>query len=344
MTVVGYLKYNGQNWDVDNTGTGNGSGVGPQGPAGPPGPTGANGPPGAPGIPGAIGPAGPTGAPGPTGPIGPTGVTGSAGSIGNTGPTGADGVPGPTGQQGITGPTGPIGEIGITGPTGATGPTGPTGSVNALVGDVTGDATSNKVVALSGFNGFVNIPTTSSLQFSGTRPAITGMIRAPQTVSFITGRNSANNNDVHLTGWDGDTLYLGSMSKPPANMILKSIDIIDLYAGSYSAISVLPEDIRFNLGQVCRTIETITDCQVITLDYLISVGTLTQPITVTLPPVNVNGKIFVIKDTNGSAETYNITIDGNGFNIDDSPTKVIDINYASIQLVFNNVVNKWMII
>jgi hypothetical protein len=145
MTVTGFLKYDGQTWEVDaNNNGGNGSSA--TGPTGPTGPTGVGGPPGSPGARGATGATGPTGSSGSTGPAGPTGPTGATGPAGLDGLAG-EGIPGPTGPTGpagtgATGATGPTGAtgVGVTGATGATGATGPTGPAGTVGGTLTGDS------------------------------------------------------------------------------------------------------------------------------------------------------------------------------------------------------------
>lgn len=56
--------------------------------------------------------------------------------------------------------------------------------------------------------------------------------------------------------------------------------------------------------------------------------------TITLEASPSTGRTISIKDINGVAASSNITIDGNGNNIDGSSTYVISVNYSSITLVF----------
>lgn len=139
--VIGQIRYNTDNNQIEYYNSDNWYPVGPTGPTGAVsavtgptgpanGPTGSTGPlgpqgqPGQQGFPGIPGPTGPTGETGPTGPTGETGPTGPTGYTGPTGPTGETGPTGPTGYTGPTGETGPTGPTGVTGPSGPTGPTG----------------------------------------------------------------------------------------------------------------------------------------------------------------------------------------------------------------------------
>ena len=60
-------------------------------------------------------------------------------------------------------------------------------------------------------------------------------------------------------------------------------------------------------------------------------------ITVTLPASPYPGDFYIIKDGVGSCNTYNITIQGNGNNIDGGGSLVLNTNYASASLIFNGI-------
>ena len=64
-----------------------------------------------------------------------------------------------------------------------------------------------------------------------------------------------------------------------------------------------------------------------TSDDVVSIGTLVAPVTVNLPAGPTTGDTYIIKDANGSAAAFNITISGNGVNIDGG--------FASIVLMTN---------
>lgn len=56
----------------------------------------------------------------------------------------------------------------------------------------------------------------------------------------------------------------------------------------------------------------------------------------------VPGYIYDIKDGDGTASSGNITVDGNGSNIDGSSTFALDVNYASYTFVYNG--TEWNLI
>ena len=64
--------------------------------------------------------------------------------------------------------------------------------------------------------------------------------------------------------------------------------------------------------------------------------------TLTLPSTPVLGLTYKIKDSSGAASTKNVTISGNGKNIDGSSTYVLNLNYAMIELIYNG--TQWNVI
>lgn len=73
-------------------------------------------------------------------------------------------------------------------------------------------------------------------------------------------------------------------------------------------------------------------------DYIILVDTSSLANTVVMP-LPALGQIFIIKDKSGNALVRNITIDGNGSNIDGAQSIIIDVNFLSKTLVNDSI--KW---
>jgi hypothetical protein len=65
--------------------------------------------------------------------------------------------------------------------------------------------------------------------------------------------------------------------------------------------------------------------------------------TITLPssPEQV---MFYIIDGTGGASLNNITINGNGFNINGSSTLLINTSYGSVQIYYDTDLSKWLIL
>jgi hypothetical protein len=77
--------------------------------------------------------------------------------------------------------------------------------------------------------------------------------------------------------------------------------------------------------------------QVLNTDSIIGETSTAAPYTITMPLAAgiVAGQSWTIKDESGGAATNNITISGNGANIDNSPTFVININFGAVTIYFN---------
>lgn len=87
---------------------------------------------------------------------------------------------------------------------------------------------------------------------------------------------------------------------------------------------------------------TTTSILVTSAMRLIAVGALSAPITVTLPASPSLGEVHYVSDTVGSAGTNNITISGNGNNINASSTFVMNVAYTSITVCWTG--SRWNII
>ena len=79
-------------------------------------------------------------------------------------------------------------------------------------------------------------------------------------------------------------------------------------------------------------------------DYIISIGTLTTSITITLPASPNNGSTFVISDGAGTANLHSVIVDGNGHNIAGNSTYTMDIKFESITIVYDGTNNIWIVI
>lgn len=80
---------------------------------------------------------------------------------------------------------------------------------------------------------------------------------------------------------------------------------------------------------------------VLITDYVIGIGTLAGSITITLPASPASGDQYIVKDVNGSAGTYPVTVAGNGANIDGSSTFKLSQNYAAYTFLYTG--SQWSI-
>lgn len=72
------------------------------------------------------------------------------------------------------------------------------------------------------------------------------------------------------------------------------------------------------------------------------IGCTSGGITITLPASPLTGEYHEIKDSNGNATGSNITISGNGNNIDGSSSVQLTLNYTSLSIRFNG--TKWSVV
>lgn len=83
-------------------------------------------------------------------------------------------------------------------------------------------------------------------------------------------------------------------------------------------------------------IATAISYQMLSTDAIIGVTSTAAPRTITMPSTSMSvGQLWTIKDESGGAGTNNITISGNGYNVDGSATYVINNNYGSIDIYWN---------
>jgi len=79
------------------------------------------------------------------------------------------------------------------------------------------------------------------------------------------------------------------------------------------------------------------------IDYVL-VNSSSSGLTVTLPSTPDSSKKITVKDRTGNALSNNITIDGNGKNIDGVSTALIDTNRGSLQFIYSDEFDEWYII
>lgn len=76
--------------------------------------------------------------------------------------------------------------------------------------------------------------------------------------------------------------------------------------------------------------------QVLNTDAIIGVTSTAAARTITMPASSlVTGQRWTVKDESGGAATNNITVNGNGKNIDGAATYVINTNFGSVDIYYN---------
>jgi len=157
-----------------------------------------------------------------------------------------------------------------------------------------------------------------------------------------------------IVGGSSGAVYLGDITPTLYNYSLASdgatftaINVISGglgYLRNNNSSTAEWSDSQFMMvrGQRVNITSTSISYLVLSSDYIINVTGVAGPVTITLPASPSSGDMYIVKDGGGTAAIHNITISGNGHNIDNASTALIDQNYASITFVFTGSI--WSII
>jgi hypothetical protein len=175
-----------------------------------------------------------------------------------------------------------------------------------------------------------------------------------QTVQAGTGAN--NGFDFKISAQPGQQQTGGSANNNGGNLDLASgpagtggagaagIDgYVNIITGSTLVASAVQSKWVYNAGRR-RHITQITSGStyaVLTSDDYIAITVLSAPFTVNLPASPVLGDTYEVKDTTGNAGAQNVTVSGNGNNIDGSGSFVLNSAYESIVVTWTG--TQWSI-
>jgi hypothetical protein len=174
---------------------------------------------------------------------------------------------------------------------------------------------------------------------SGAVPATVGIFRNSQTTQvatdIVTARNAAATNDLRLLGVDGyDRITYGSAALNKGHIFDTAVDgYYDFRVAGISSAYVDGYKFAFNQGRRRHITPVSTTYQVLVKDDFLAIDSSTV-YTVTMPASPTLGDAYEFKDVNGTATINNVTIAGNGKNIDGASTLVVNTNYASFVLTY----------
>jgi hypothetical protein len=185
----------------------------------------------------------------------------------------------------------------------------------------------------SGLGGFAGYHV--SLYLTGNTNTFVGY-KASYSVSTLTNSivignnyNAALSNKIHIGSSTQDTIIVKANSASTSNdvMVRTSTGQIETRKiGSLNQVNV-------------RVVSSHTTS--VETDHVLLVTTASSGLTVSLRTTPNDGEVIVIKDRSGNANTRNITINGNGKNIDGSSSAVINTNYGAAKLVYSTSANAW---
>lgn len=82
--------------------------------------------------------------------------------------------------------------------------------------------------------------------------------------------------------------------------------------------------------------QTAVSTQILNTDAIVGVSSTAAPRTLTMPNSDlITGQVWTFKDESGGAATNNITVNGNGLNIDGAATYAITTNYGAVSIYYN---------
>ena len=106
-----------------------------------------------------------------------------------------------------------------------------------------------------------------------------------------------------------------------------------LFVNSSSLINTTTQAANVFIPGAQQTVSPAGSYTVLASDMIIAASS-SAPHTITLPASPSNGEVHIIKDITGTAAANNITVSGNGNNIDGAASKLIATNYGSMRVAF----------
>lgn len=110
-----------------------------------------------------------------------------------------------------------------------------------------------------------------------------------------------------------------------------------------SEVDTLIDGVSGSVDTSMSTVAIVTGSTTLTsANHVVIVNKGSAVATITLDAAPATGKTVTIKDGSGNAAAFNVTIDGNGKNIDGASSLVINIDYEAVTVVYNG--TQWNII
>lgn len=119
---------------------------------------------------------------------------------------------------------------------------------------------------------------------------------------------------------------------------------VEFIGGSASNLILTDVTINGSVTSRTETIVTVAGTYIVQpSDYVITINKTVPEITsVTLPASPAASRSLIVKDGAGNAASYNITLDGNGKNIDGQATQILNVDYEALEIIYNG--TEWNII
>lgn len=184
---------------------------------------------------------------------------------------------------------------------------------------------SRTVLSLDGYqimlDGYLSTPMIR--QYDMPTPGVDGYSLLIKGQTSLTGPTARGGN-ILLRGGDG---YAGDGTARDG--------YIQMYSGPTEVLRIADKR-RINLAGERLQLTTVNTSPyaVLSTDSNLMVDT-TSARTINLPASPIAGDAYRVKDSTGTAATNNITVSGNGKNIEGTASATINTNFASLFLVYN---------
>jgi len=169
-------------------------------------------------------------------------------------------------------------------------------------------------------------------------------ITAPRIVHATSAVNGATGADFVIRAQNmGGTTTTGGNVKLQSGTGTTIDGYTTILTGNTENTRFIPNKMVHLSGQRQKlTSVSTTPYAVLASDFNIMVDTSTLAITVNLPATPTTGDAYRIKDSTGTASTHNITVAGNGSNIEGTSTKTINVNFDKLSVLYNG--TQWVLI
>lgn len=215
--------------------------------------------------------------------------------------------------------------------------TGLTNTIEAKLNVVSADTITNYnlILDLSG----ETVSAANGLSKIGNKIILGGSLTGTTTINGSEILN-INVSDFNITGTTVDVTGVVTLQSTPATGDTSDTILVwnsvDKQIKQINSTNLGENNNRYAYTGVSNSIVNLTGNE-----YVVLVDTSLNGVTINLPASPVSETAFKIKDT-GNALTNNITVSGNGNNIDGSSSISINTNYGAIELIYNG--TEWYVI
>ena len=210
--------------------------------------------------------------------------------------------------------------------------------INQFRSDFTDDAVINALVELKAdVDSIETVTANNGLTKSNSNVTLGGALTGDTSITGAFDL-TLNNTTLNISGATTLASTLSLDATPSDGSISDSVLVWD------SADKVVKKVSGSELGDPNNIYDTTTITTSTTLStgstYVIFVNH-SAAVTVTLPPTPLDGQVFKIKDVTGDALTNNITVSGNGNNIDGAASGLINTDHGAFELIFDTTLDAW---